>query len=212
MAGPPPPPYTASWRIDGLINDRQKWSIGWHLSLANAVAITASTVLELHQALLLISELATPSLMSDPTVPSLSRLLVTGPVSSVSSDLYLTSQGARGTPVPSAIAVCVRQVVQARGKGRNGRFFLPAPAEEDCQFGFQLTPAAVTSISSTLAAMFDEINAITTGAFPFVRFCILHRREHGQWLPQAEPLLVDTWLLRSRLSTQDRRMTTSTPN
>jgi hypothetical protein len=111
--------------------------------------------------------------------------------------------------VPSAVAVPVIQQVQAGGKGRNGRFWLPPPAFVDTDFGFQLTPGAHSHYAGALTTFFDGINAVATASFPSVRFAVLHRRESDAWLDNALVQPVDTWRLTRKLGTQDRRMSSS---
>ena len=206
MPGPPPPPYSASWRIEGVQNDSMKWGVNWHLSLPGATAFDYASVHRLHEDLLLLSEFFFGAVLADATSTATSRFNVTGPATSQGDYVFLGAFGSRGSPTPGAIAVPVRQIVQAQGRGRQGRFWLPAPSFSDVQFGFQLTPGAASHYASELTGLFDEVNGYSSAEFPSVRFAVLHRQERGAYLPNAIIEPVDTWVLSRYLGTQDRRL------
>jgi len=192
--------------MQGLAWDDVTWDIVWHLSLAGGIDFSYSSCHELHEALLLWSEPFFTATGSSEVTTTTSRLNVVGPASAVGDEVFLFAHGSRGNAVPAAIAVPVRQIVQASGPGRSGRFWLPPPAFGDCQFGWQLNAGAASFYSGQLAAFFDGVNAIVTSGFPSVRFAVLHRRSHGDYLANALVQPVDTWVLSRKLGTQDRRM------
>jgi hypothetical protein len=161
----------------------------------------------LHEDLLLLSETYFNASLADAVTSSTSRFVLNGPASSVGETLYLTSAGTGDSVVSVNCAACVRQIVQAPGRGREGRFYLPSPPWSSTQYGAQLTPGAVGSLSGHLSVLFDSVNAYSSADFPSVRYAVIHRRESGAWLPAAQVEPVDTWVLNSKLSHQDRRLT-----
>ena len=208
MSGPPPPPFSALWQIKGSVGSGvSRWCIDWHLSLFGATDFSYAAQARLHQDLLLLSEHTFPHLMGNESTCDVSRMILTGPSTSQGSEFFLTSQGTRGPVAPVSVAVPVRQLVQAAGKGRAGRFWLPPPAHVDIDFPWQLSPSAASSYSTYLAALFNQVNTYTSAAFPHVRFAVLHRRSSGQWLSAAQIQPVDTWVLSRLLGSQRRRLT-----
>ena len=203
---PPPPPYSARWQLSGKVDDKCPWSLGFHLALPTGMVFDFATVRRLHEDCLIWSEQFFFAVLSSGVTCDVSRMSVKGPASSIGDTLYTFANGARGAPVPSAIAVCVRQIIQASGSGRQGRFFLPPPAAGDVDFTFQLSPGAHSFYSTQLTTFFDGVNAISIGGAGSPRFAVLHRRESGQWLSVAQVQPVDTWVLSRVLATQDLRM------
>ena len=206
MPGPPPPPFTALWQIKGSVSSVARWTIDWHLSLFGAVDFSYSAMHDLHEKLLLNSELTFPFLMANESTCDVSRLTVTGPATSQGEELFLFAQGARGSTSAVNVAVPVRELVQAAGRGRAGRFWLPPPAFSDVDFGWQLTPGAASNYATHLTNLFNATNSLTTAAYPHIRFCVLHRRDRGQWLANAQIQPVDSWVLSRLLGSQRRRL------
>jgi hypothetical protein len=209
VAGPPPPPESAAWRIRGLTAEQAPWELEWHLHLPGATGYDFASVHRLHEDLLTWSEPFFFATLASTVICTLSRLTVTGPASTVGDELFLAADGSGGEPVPANVAVCVRQLVQASGRGRQGRFYLPPPRFVDTQFATTLKPAANTLLSTQLATLFDGVNANSSPGFPSCRFAVLHRREQGAWLDPAIIQQVDTWVLSRRLSHQDRRLSSA---
>jgi hypothetical protein len=206
--GRPPaaPPYSAFWRINGVINDSALWETSWHLSLEGGLSFDYLSVRELHEDLLLFSEEFFRRVMASGVVATLSRLTAHGPVGAVTHTGFLTSNGDRGSPCPVNTAVCVLEMVNEGSRGRPGRFFLPAPAFDDTSLGWQLNAGATQHYDEQLALFFDGVNSVSTPVYPRVRFAVLHRQEDKIYLEKAVIELVDTWVLAKKLSHQDRRL------
>ena len=203
---PPTPPNTVDWRVYGKSQDVSPWCTSWHLILEEPDDYSYTAVHRLHEDLLTLLVPFLTATMASAVTCDLSRLNVTGPSSSVGDTVFINAAGARGSPLAAHTAVPVRQIVQAAGRGRQGRFWLPPPAFSDTQFGFQLTPGAASWYAGGLTFMFDEINTMDSAMGGSVRFCVIHRQEHGTYLDAAVTELVDTWVLSRLLGTQRRRL------
>jgi hypothetical protein len=194
-----------SWRIEGKIADIAQWSVGWHLSISRSSVIDAQTVHDLHGDLLTIADIFFRTQLAAGVTCGLSRILVTGIVTQVSDEQYLLTQGHGVEPAPCSVALAVDELVQARGPGRQGRFYLPPPPSTDVDLAFQLSPGAQAGLASNLAFLFDEINGTTSDSFPSIRFAVPHRVSNGAWLPQAVMQPVDSFRPARLLSHQIRR-------
>lgn len=206
MAGPPPPAYSVSWQLFGSIEDRGRWALGWHLSTPGASGYDYASVHRLHEDCLLLAVLVFNELLASGVTLDLSRFTATGPASSIGDHLQTVCDGARGRCMSTPTAVPVRQIIQASGRGQDGRFFLPPPAESDCDFSDQLSPSAHSTYSALLTDLFNEVNTLSDPGFPSVRFAVIHRRQNGAYLPVAQVRPVDTWQIRGKLGTQVRRL------
>jgi len=209
MSGPPPPPGSGFWQITGTMNGLTPWQIGLHLGIPQADLATYGNVRDLHASLDFAMQDLLGGVMSSSARSSLSRLHVIGSVDEVVHQGDLVVHGGRGEGEAAAIAVpCVENLI-AKGRGRFGRFFLPAPAFNDVGplgFGFQLTPAAYSVYSDHVAQFLDAVNTTISPPFLDVFLAVLARHEHGVPLPAARIDAVSHITVAHILGTQVRRM------
>lgn len=204
-------PFTATWISHGLLDDQTRWQTSWTLYLPEATGFDQSSVHELHERLVTWSEPFWSVYLPNGAVSSLYRLVVEGPASVVVDEAFGFANGSAGDPVPAAVSVPVIQKVQAFGRGRNGRFWLPAPPAASVSFSWQLSAPARAALSLQLANFFNGVQAIVTSGFPHVYFAVINRQRAGVVVSPPLVQLVDTWVTAKRLGTQDRRMSHPIP-
>lgn len=208
MPGPPgppaPPPGSAFWSIEGILGFG-RWKIGLWLLTGSETGGSAGEVHDLHAALLIAANSWLPDSCPTPVTSSVSRLVSYG-LADVRSDVqFYIVGGGRGESVPVVVSPVIVWHVQARGRGRNGRTFLPGVAFGDTNQYTQLTPGAQSDLQAAAVELQNELATISVGPFGPVQIGVLHRREHGEWVSAASVQPVTGVHVAPTLSHQDRR-------
>jgi hypothetical protein len=205
VPGPPaPPPGSLRWSIEGILGFT-RWRIGWWLLTHTEVTPTLVQLRALHAALLTPANDLFSDGLPNETTAGVSRLVAYGLGSEIEDSSFYLAHGNRGAAAPPAACPVVAWTVTARGKGREGRTYLPGVAFFDVQFQRELTPGAHSAIQSALVQFRTTVEAIVADGFGPLQFGVLHRRSGGEWLALSSLQPVNDVILRTSLGTQTRR-------
>lgn len=207
MAAPQLAVGSAAWALRWLYQGRCPGQTGFHLVFPGFTDPDFTGLHELHEDLLVEADIFFRNYTVDTLSLDLSRLYIKGFTTSLTETLHLTTPaGAGGYGGAAETAVHVRQIVEGARRSENGHFFLPPPPVSEIDFGAELQPTYISSLSTGLLNFRNGVQGIVTSMFPTVEFAVIHRSRARVPVdpPVARPVV--QWVISPKLSVQRRRL------